>query len=73
MEKTEKPDKYKIETLEDILEIPSEHFDQFLEELKYIHLVYNKIKKQNPASKVKIADTYWPDGKHKIVRFTVEY
>ena len=39
MEKTEKPKKYKIDTLEGILEIPAEAFDRFLKELKCIHMI----------------------------------
>lgn len=73
MEKTEKPKKYKIETLEDILEIPAEAFDRFLEELKCIHIGYNEIKKQNPAGKVKITDTYWIDDGNKAVSFNIRH
>lgn len=73
MGKTEKPKKYKIDTLEGILEIPAEAFDRFLKELKCIHLAYNEIKKQNPDGKVKITDTYWVDDKEKIINFVVRH
>nr|DAR72030.1 MAG TPA: hypothetical protein [Caudoviricetes sp.] len=73
MEKTEKPKKYKIDTLEGILEIPAEAFDRSLKELKCIHIAYNEIKKQNPKGTVKITDTYWVDDEEKIINFVVRH
>lgn len=73
MGKTEKPKKYKIDTLEGILEIPAEAFDRFLKELKCIHIAYNEIKKQNPKGTVKITDTYWVDDEEKIINFVVRH
>ena len=69
MGKTEKPKKYKIDTLEGILEIPAEAFDRFLKELKCIHIAYNEIKKQNLAGTVKITD----NDKEKIINFVVRH
>ena len=73
MEKPKSQKKYKIDTLEGILEIPAEAFDRFLKELKCIHIAYNKIKKQNPKGTVKITDTYWVDDEEKIINFVVRH
>lgn len=73
MEKTEKPKRYKIETIEDILEIPAEAFDRFLGDLKAMHKGYNVIKKDHPAGEVKVAEPYWVDDNRKFASFIIRH
>lgn len=63
MGKTEKPKNCELKILDCSLDVPAEVLDKFLERLK----------KENPAGKVRIVNACWSDGEHKIVRFTVEY